>query len=128
MKQLLSLSFVTLLLLQAGSEAVMIQWQQHARESFAELFCVNRALEDIPMCYGSCQMPELYAGLTDDSPQDELTTGNTAPAQIAYLPVRLADLGATPPPPAPLRRASPRTVPILHAGDFRPAVLQPPVG
>ncbi|PPK85241.1 hypothetical protein CLV84_2133 [Neolewinella xylanilytica] len=127
MKQLLSISFVALLLLQAGSEAVMIQWQQHARESFAELFCVNRALEDIPMCYGSCQMPDLYAGLTDDTGKDELAPGASSPAQSVYLPVRLTVLPARPMPPAPSRLVRPRTEPVLQGGDHRRASLQPPL-
>ncbi|WP_116108131.1 hypothetical protein [Lewinella sp. IMCC34191] len=127
MKQLLSISFVALLLLQVGSEAVMIQWQQHARESFAELFCVNRPLEDIPMCYGSCQMPELFAGLTDDTGKDELTPGTSSPAQFVYLPVRLVVLPARALPPVPSWHDRPHTEPVLHGGDYRRASLQPPL-
>ncbi|MGB3800966.1 MAG: hypothetical protein WA952_14215 [Lewinella sp.] len=127
MKQLLSISFVTLLLLQVGSEAVMIQWQQHARESFADLFCVNRAQEDIPMCFGSCQMPELYAGLTDDTGKDELAPANNSPVQLAYLPILQFDFPARPLPPVPSRLTPPRTVPAFLGGDYRPTALQPPL-
>lgn len=115
-----------LLIAQAAKAPLMVQWQQLANESFSELFCVNRALEDIPMCQGSCQLTELFAVMDSGRDQDGLQQFNTSLSATAYclLPAprttsfQRANPGALP--------AISPTVPRFLPGDFTGALFEPP--
>lgn len=124
MRKPLAILLATLLLLQLGTDAAMIQWQRYARESFAALFCTNRATEVVPMCYGSCQLPDLFDDLTDDGSDHDTVTAPTPLA--ACLPASVLTLHLRPAAHLPERRTRPLAVPRLYGGDYRATPLQPP--
>lgn len=116
----------TLLLAQAGSASFMVQWQQMANESFTELFCVNQALEDIPMCFGSCQLDDLFDQLETDDDGDRLRSASSpvSPVYCLLSPTPLAVLSAA---VSPVRTTKPATVPLYLPGDYVGALFEPPV-
>ena len=112
---------------QVGTDAVMIQWQQCARESLVELLCTNLPFEKIPLCYGSCQLPDLYSDLTEDSGADEIGSVSAPTILTACLPVTLPALPVRLAAPPVARRQLCPTVPNRLDGDFRRSPLLPPL-
>jgi hypothetical protein len=54
-----------LLLVQSAGFGVALAWRTLARDHFAARFC-SRQAEEIPMCYGSCRLVEMAAGVVGD--------------------------------------------------------------
>jgi len=115
-----------LLLAQAVNAPLMLQWQRVANDSFSELFCVNRALEDAPMCFGACRLPELFSALDNGSGQEGLQHAGKAPASPVYCMLR--DQVKAPFTISISRKTTAvfPTVPRFLPGDFTGALFEPP--
>ncbi|TXF87665.1 hypothetical protein FUA23_17800 [Neolewinella aurantiaca] len=123
---IVTIMLTMLLLAQAGRTSLMLQWQTLANESFTALFCVNNDWEtDVPMCAGSCQLPELFQEMTSGEGGDEFSASfpsTTSP--YCQLPVRITPL--QPVLPAVLTVPAPATVPFYTPGDYVGSVFEPP--
>lgn len=117
---------VVLLLAQASRTSLLLQWQQLANESFTEMFCVNKAWEDAPMCLGSCQLPDLFEAMTTDDAGDELSSSPNSPTAL-YCQLPVKPLTDSPQPPPVARAAKPATVPFYAPRGYIGAVFEPPM-
>ncbi|MBC6994534.1 hypothetical protein QWY85_06110 [Neolewinella lacunae] len=127
MKQLVIgclLSF--LLLAQAAKNPLLLQWQQWANESFTELFCINKGLEDIPMCFGSCQLPALFQGMESDQGDDELQAVLPL-ATVLYCMLPSSQRENPVPNPVLVPQDNPVFVPSLIARHYVGTVFEPPI-
>lgn len=115
-----------LLLAQAGRTSLLLQWQQLANDSFTELFCVNKAWEDAPMCFGSCQLTDLFEAIETDESGDQVASSfPSASAPYCQLPTpRAVDV---PSPPLVMPLSQPTTVPLYAPRSYVGAVFEPPM-
>lgn len=115
----------TLLIAQAARPSLMVQWQQMANESFSELFCVNQALEDIPMCFGSCQLEDLFDQIETDDDGDRLRSASSPVAPV-YCLLSPTPLIAYANQPVRTKTVRPATIPLWLPGDYVGALFEPP--
>ncbi len=120
----LVLSF--LLVAQAAKNPLLLQWQQLANESFTELFCVNKGLEEIPMCYGSCQLPALFQGMESNRGDDQVQAVlPLATVLYCMLPASQRDNPVLN--PVLVSQESPAFVPSFIARHYVGTVFDPPI-
>lgn len=120
-----SILLSVLLLAQAGRTSVMLHWQQLAQESFTELFCVNKAWEEVPMCFGSCQRDELFQEMETDESGDQVTsTSMSAASPYCQLPAPAPMV--IPVLPRVVAANKPALVPLFAARAHTGFVFEPP--
>lgn len=121
----ISILLSVLLLAQAGRTSVMLHWQQMARESFTELFCVNKAWEDAPMCFGSCQRDALLQEMGTDKSGDQITS-TSLPTTSPYCQMPTRTSLIIPVIPRVVIATKPALVPLFAPREHTGFVFEPP--
>ncbi|WP_157472170.1 hypothetical protein [Neolewinella persica] len=114
-----------LLFAQAGRTSLLLQWQQLANESFTELFCVNKAWEDAPMCYGACQLTDLFQSMETDEPGDQISS-SLPYATSPYCQLPTPNAVGLPPLPTVAKLTKPATIPLFAPRSYVGYVFEPP--